>query len=162
MKIDMNNVTIREARQEDLETLYKFEQGVISAERPYDPTLKADPINYYDFNALFHSADAQLVVAEYGKELIASGYARIEKSKAYTAFDEYAYLGFMFVVPEFRGLGINTLIIAALAKWAAARKVYELRLEVYYENEPAIRAYEKLGFSKHMIEMRLEIGQEGI
>ena len=42
------NAIIRQARHTDLDTLFRFEQGVITAERPFDPTLKKDPIHYYD------------------------------------------------------------------------------------------------------------------
>ncbi|RYG29242.1 MAG: GNAT family N-acetyltransferase, partial [Chitinophagaceae bacterium] len=55
-----------------------------------------------------------------------------------------------------RGRGINKMIIAALKDWAVSKNIDELRLEVYFPNSPAIRAYEKIGFSKHMIEMRMK------
>ena len=51
--------------------------------------------------------------------------------------------------------GVNKKIIAALAAWSAAENITELRLDVYQHNEAAIKAYEKVGFVKHMIEMRL-------
>ncbi|WP_336622662.1 MULTISPECIES: hypothetical protein [unclassified Cellulophaga] len=41
----MENIEIRIAKLEDLETLKSFEQGVILAERPFDETLKPDPIS---------------------------------------------------------------------------------------------------------------------
>ena len=62
----------------------------------------------------------------------------------------------MYVLPAYRGKGINKKIVQALQLWAVTQNVFEFRLEVYYGNEPAIKAYEKIGFSKHMIEMRLE------
>lgn len=39
---------VRIATLKDLPTLLAFEQGVIEAERPFDPTIKAGNINYYD------------------------------------------------------------------------------------------------------------------
>jgi len=50
---------------------------------------------------------------------------------------------------------VNQKIIEALMQWSASQNVYELRLDVYYDNLTAIRAYEKAGFKKHMIEMRM-------
>jgi hypothetical protein len=38
--------TINRAELEDLNILLEFEQGIITAERPYDPTRRK--INYYD------------------------------------------------------------------------------------------------------------------
>jgi hypothetical protein len=38
----MSTINIREARLEDLNILLEFEQGIITAERPYDPTYKKE------------------------------------------------------------------------------------------------------------------------
>lgn len=96
-----------------------------------------------------------LLVAELDNEPIGSGYARIENAKPYLQHAQHAYLGFMYVVPQHRGKGINKMIVDALAAWAASQNITELRLDVYHANEPAIRAYEKCGFAKHMIAMRM-------
>jgi hypothetical protein len=37
---------IRKATIDDLPVLLQFEQGIISAERPFDSTLLPDPISY--------------------------------------------------------------------------------------------------------------------
>ncbi len=60
----------------------------------------------------------------------------------------------MYVLPQHRGKGINKMVIAALQEWAASQGMNELRLEVYYQNAPAIKAYEKVGFISHMLAMR--------
>lgn len=150
----MNDVIIRKATLNDLDTLLVFEQGVISAERPFDPTLKTVRTNYYDIEKMISATDVELVVAELGTELIGSGYARIENAKPYLQHRQHAYLGFMYVVPNHRGKGINKMIIETLAKWAASKNISELRLDVYHQNEAAIKAYERVGFARHMIAMR--------
>jgi GNAT superfamily N-acetyltransferase len=66
----------------------------------------------------------------------------------------------MYVLPEYRGKGINKKIIEHLKNWASLQNIKELRLEVYYKNIPAIKAYEKIGFSKHMLEMRLNLDED--
>ena len=66
----------------------------------------------------------------------------------------------MYVLPEYRGLGIICEIIDALSNWSLERGVTELKLDVYYHNAAAIRAYEKAGFIKNMTEMMKEIKQE--
>lgn len=151
---NMQNITIRKATLADMDTLLQFEQGVITAERPFDPTLKDEHINYYNLPELITAPHCHLVVAELASELIGSGYARIETSKVYLKHPQYAYLGFMYVLPQHRGKGVNKLVIAALQDWAVSQGLNELRLEVYYQNAPAIKAYEKVGFTGHMIAMR--------
>jgi GNAT superfamily N-acetyltransferase len=153
----MDNIIIRPATLADMDTLLRFEQGVITAERPFDPTLKDEHINYYDLVGLIERDDVELLVAELDGKLIGSGYARIEESKIYLKHPKHAYLGFMYVEPEHRGKGVNQKIIATLKAWASTQNVTEYRLQVYYDNLPAIKAYEKIGFSKLMIKMRSDV-----
>ncbi len=151
------DVQIRKALESDLDTLLTFEEGVVSAERPFDSTLKEGKIHYYDLLDLINSDLAELVVATYQEEIIGSGYAKILKAAPKNKFSAYAYLGFMYVKPSFRGKGVNKLIIEKLIAWAKSRDVKEVRLEVYDENIAAKKSYEKVGFKPLVLEMRLGI-----
>ena len=155
-----NQIIIRKAIADDLETLLGFEQGVVTAERPYDPTLKPHPNHYYDIKQMIDDPLVELVVAEYEGELIGCGYARIEKAKSYSRHDKHAYLGFMYVVPGWRGKNINQLVIENLKQWALSRGLTEMRLEVYCDNVAAIKAYEKAGFNKLLLQMRMGLHDE--
>ena len=153
----MPQIIVRPATNADLDTLLRFEQGVVTAERPFDSTLKPDPINYYDLAYMITAPEIEIVVAELDGTPIGSGYARIEKSRHYLKHTHHAYLGFMYVEPEHRGKGVNQQIITALKQWAITRGITELRLDVYSDNQAAIIAYEKAGFSQYLIEMRLGV-----
>ena len=74
----MTNISFRPATLEDLPVLYEFEQGIITAERPFDPAIKEGHINYYDIKALIESDDAELLVANIEDEIIASAFVRIK------------------------------------------------------------------------------------
>ncbi len=148
---------IRKATFNDLETLLRFEQGVIKAERPFDVTLKRGLIHYYDIEEMIKALHIELLVAELNGKIIGSGYARLEEAKPYLQHPKRSYLGFMYVDPDYRGRGVNQKIIDGLKTWSAAQNVTEMRLDVYFNNDNAIRAYEKTGFVKHMIEMRMNI-----
>lgn len=63
----------------------------------------------------------------------------------------------MYVLPEYRGKGVNGKLIEQLRQWAKSKGITEMRLLVYYNNTNAIKAYEKCGFSQLMIEMRGDI-----
>ena len=156
----MGNIIIRKASLNDLPTLLRFELGVIAAERPLDSTLKKGDIHYYDIKSMINSPDVELLVAVTGLEIIGCGYARIENAKPYLQHQQHAYLGFMYVDPAYRGKGVNKKIIAALKQWSLSRHITEMRLDVYYENPSAIKAYEKAGFSKYMIAMRMGLKDE--
>jgi GNAT superfamily N-acetyltransferase len=156
----MDQIIIRKAEANDLEQLYAFEQGIVVTERPFDPTYKNEHIHYYDLKEMISAPGVEVVVAELHNKIIGSGYARIEKSKPYLKHQYHAYLGFMYVLPEYRGKGVNKRIIESLKNWAYLQNVKELRLDVYFNNIPAIKAYEKIGFSKHLIEMRFNPEEE--
>ena len=155
----MESLTIRKARIDDLPILRVFEQGVIAAERPFDESIQPDPTHYYDLPAMLESSHIELLVAETGGKVVGSGYARIEASRHYLKHQQHAYLGFMYVEPAYRGRSINKAILKALEKWAAEQGMTELRLDVYELNEPAIKAYEKAGFSKLMVQMRKPVAE---
>jgi len=156
----MNEIKIRKASLPDLEQLLAFEQDLIKTERPFDPTVKPDPVTYYDLKAMLTDQRIEMVVAEVNNKVIASGYARIDHSKPYSRHSHQAYLGFMYVAPEFRGQGINKKIMDVLKDWALAQNITEFRLEVYCDNAPAIKAYEKFGFSRYFLEMRFNLDDE--
>ncbi|KQS31038.1 GNAT family N-acetyltransferase [Dyadobacter sp. Leaf189] len=151
----MEEINIRTARIEELPILLEFEQGIIKAERPFDETFVAEDFNYYDLAKMIDNEETEVVVAEINGQLAGAGHVRILPAKPYNQFDRYAFLGFMYVVPEQRGKGINRLIIKKLVEWARQKGLPEVRLQVYDANKSAVAAYEKVGFKKHLVEMRL-------
>ena len=153
----MDSLMFRPATSKDLLILRQFEQGVIEAERPFNPTLKAEKVQYYDLEALLNNPEALLLVGEIEGEIITSGYVKILTAKPQFQFDKYAYMGFMYVLPQHRGKGVNKRLLDELIAWAKNKGIQEVRLDVYEENIPAVRAYEKKGFKKLLVEMRLEI-----
>lgn len=157
----MESLLIRKAALADLGTLLGFEQAIIETERPFDPTLRdGGDLHYYDLGAMIISPDAEVLVAELGRKIIGSGYALIRTSEPYLTHRKHAYLGFMYVVPEHRGKGVNKLVLKALEEWSLSQGVSEMRLEVYVANTGAIRAYEKSGYMGHMLEMRRRLRED--
>ena len=148
---------IRKAKLQDLPILLELEQGLIEAERPMDPTIKDGEVSYYDLKGFISADDTEVCVIEHNKKIVASGYARIKEDRHYLKHTKQGYLGFMFVLEEHRGKGLNKMIVDTLLKWCKNKGIYEIRLDVYEDNVPAIRAYEKVGFKKHMINMRMNI-----
>ncbi len=148
---------VRKATLDDMPVLLKYEQGIILAERPMDPTIKDGSIHYYNIPDFIQNNDSELLVVECNTEIVGSGYANIKSDRAYLKHEKQGYLGFMYVDEQHRGKGVNKLIIDGLLKWCQQKNIHEIRLDVYDDNIPAIQAYEKAGFKKHMILMRMNI-----
>jgi GNAT superfamily N-acetyltransferase len=157
----MDEITIRPAEISDLDILLDFEQAIIETERPFDVTIRdGDDVHYYDLAALIDSPDAEVVVAEIDSKVVGSGSARIDEADVYLKHRTYSYLGFMYVVAEHRGKGVNKKVIEALEEWSRLRGVKELRLEVYVDNAGAVKAYEKAGYKELTVWMRKELVDE--
>lgn len=151
------NFEIREALLEELPILKIFEQEIIQFERPFASNLKKDPVVYYDLKELILRKDAHVLVAIIDEEIVGSGYALIKNSKPYFGPEQYVYLGFMFVLPQHRGKGINGKITERLIEWAKSKNLSEIQLDVYAENDSALNAYKKAGFKPDLLKMRLVI-----
>lgn len=151
----MENVLIRDAVLDDLPDLLRFEQELIKAERPFDPTIDNNPVSYYSVKDYIIRNDVKLVVAEVDGKITSSGYALKKPARHYLNHEYYGYLGFMYTEPDFRGKGINKTIVDELVNWCHGLGLKEVRLTVYDDNLPALKAYEKAGFKKHICEMRI-------
>jgi GNAT superfamily N-acetyltransferase len=150
-------VEIRKAIEAELKVLLVFEKEIIETERPFDNSLKAGEIHYYDLIELIRANTAEVLVAVVNNEVVGSGYAKILPAEPFQKYAEYAYLGFMYVKPGFRGQGINQKILNGLIDWAKRQNLTEVRLEVYDKNTKAKSSYLKAGFTPNLLEMRLEI-----
>jgi ribosomal protein S18 acetylase RimI-like enzyme len=151
----MTKITFREATTNDIEVLEVFELNVIEAERPFNDAIKSTDANYYGILDLINSPKSHLLVAEYDEKIIATGYVQIRQSKASLKHAYHGYLGFMYVLPEFRGRGINKSILEKLISWGSKKQIVDFYLDVYSSNQSAIRAYEKVGFNASLLEMKL-------
>jgi GNAT superfamily N-acetyltransferase len=153
----MSTISIRTANLNDLETLLAFEQGVIKAERPMDSFLAQGTLSYYNIPELIAAKNSHLIVAVAGKELVGSGYIKIEESSTYHKNTKHGYIGFIFVKPSFRGKRISGLILESLKKWGKEKDLKELRLDVYSKNTDALKSYNRFGFTKGLVNMKIDI-----
>ena len=154
-------VTLREATRADIPNLRRLEQGVVAAERPFCTTIRpydeAQPVIYYDLEHLIDNDQSRLLVAEHEETVVATAYLTIRESKPCQTHSQHGYLGFMFVARILRGKGLNRLIMESLIEWGQGQGVEHFYLDVYSNNDPAVRAYEKAGFSNLLYEMHAHL-----
>ncbi|HKM16358.1 MAG TPA: GNAT family N-acetyltransferase [Marinospirillum sp.] len=155
--MNLDGLIVREARGDDYRSLIALEQKVIDAERPYNTSLKEKDAYYYDIEKLISDCNSRLVVGEVSGGIVATGYVQVRHSKPALDHDNHGYLGFMYVAEEYRGLGLNKVILQDLVGWGRQRGVTDFYLDVYAENNSAVRAYEKFGFRGSLLEMKLNL-----
>lgn len=153
----MTSIDIREATLDDLPSLLTLEQCIIDSERPYDHFLMEEDVSYYDLPGLISDANSHLVVMQSGAEILGSGYAQIRPSRSCHTHEKHCYLGFIYLVPEYRGRALGQEIVDVLKQWGINQGMKNFHLNVYSENAAAIRAYEKAGFKKVSVLMELVV-----
>lgn len=153
MKLD--GLIVREAQPEDYDALLALEQKVVEAERPFNADLKETGVHYYDIHRLISDQSTRMIVAELSGTIVATGYMQVRDSKSSLTHDKHGYLGFMYVAQEYRGLGLNKIVVQDLVDWGQSRGIRHFYLDVYADNAAAVRAYEKFGFQPSLIEMKL-------
>lgn len=146
---------IRKATLADLPVLNVFLQELIKVERPMDASLEQKKhITYYNISDLITAKNSELYVAVTDNdEIIGSGYGQIRQNKTHFSHKEHGYVGFMFVKDKYRGRGVSKQILDTIFDWFRLHGIKETRLSVYYNNPSAIKAYEKVGFKKNLIDM---------
>ncbi|WP_444995572.1 GNAT family N-acetyltransferase [Aliikangiella sp. IMCC44359] len=152
-----SSIVIRKAKLSELSTLLEFEQSIIEYERPFEENMMAEHFNYYDLAELIQSDIAEVLVAVDNGRLVGSGYAIIKDSRHYLKHKQHAYLGFMYIDPDYRGQGINQMLVKRLVEWSKKKNMQMVCLTVFSENDSAITAYKKAGFHSNLIEMRLNL-----
>lgn len=153
-------ITTRRATVDDLPVLREFQQGIVQAERPFDPTLADGELYYHDLSGLISRSDTHLIIAVVNEQVAGCAFGQLREAEHFLRHRQYCYVGMVFVLPAFRGIGVPSKLLETLRSWSLAHNITEMRLQVYQDNERAIRAYEKEGFAKHMLVMRRDLSSD--
>jgi RimJ/RimL family protein N-acetyltransferase len=89
--------------------------------------------------------DHLLAVAEWNGQIVGAG--RLFPGGENTLMNHVTELG-LFVLSPFRGRGVGTRLFTQLRDWATHGGVEKIALSVSATNKPAIRFYQKQGFSQ--------------
>src|SRR5690606_4391951 len=99
--------------------------------------------------------DSWLEVTEIVCKIIATRDFQIHTSKPALVHNFNGYLGFMYVEEKFKGLVINKFILQSFVYCRQQQRDVNFYLDVYVDNNSAVRAYEKFGFRGSLLEMKL-------
>ena len=136
---------VRPARISDLPTIVEFiaEEAMEAEGRTQDRATLERGIG----TALIDDSVAKywLLVDDAG---VACGCTSVVKEWSDWNAGFYWWIQSMYIAPAHRGKGYLGVLIGSVADAARAQSCLELRLYVHKQNKLAIRAYEKVGFSK--------------
>jgi GNAT superfamily N-acetyltransferase len=137
----MSSITIRSAQPEDCETIFSLIQALAEYEKlSHAVTGDALALKEHLFG-MFKYAEAILAECD-GK---AVGFALFFHNYSTFLTKPGIYLEDLFVLPEYRRLGIGKSLLSKLAQIALERNCGRLEWSVLDWNEPAIKFYRRMG-----------------
>ncbi len=152
------DIKFRTAKLSDIELLNKFQHGIGIHERKLDSNIKKQGrIIYYtklDLQKAIKSRNSLVLIVEINNKPVGCGLASISKMHGdWSKFDKKGYIGLMYVMKEYRGKGLGSKILNYLLNWLKKKKIKDIRLQVYCNNDIAVNAYKKGGFKEYISEM---------
>jgi GNAT superfamily N-acetyltransferase len=137
----MNDIEIRPAKSEDVETIFQLIHALADYEKlSHEVTGTAALLHEHLFGA--HPCIEALLADHQGKSI---GFALFFTNYSTFLTKPGIYLEDLFVMQEYRGKGIGKAILAALARLALERGCGRLEWSVLDWNEPAIAFYQRIG-----------------
>ncbi|MGQ4879543.1 GNAT family N-acetyltransferase [Billgrantia sp. LNSP4103-1] len=124
-------VTLRQARSQDLDALYRLEQVAFSGDR-FSRRQLWHLLNRAHAESLLAEAEGDRLLG-YGTLLFRRGSRRVRL---------YSFC----VHPEARGSGLGRKLLEALERLAASRECESMSLEVRADNRIALGLYRRMGF----------------
>jgi len=148
-------VLLREANPSDAVQFRELRLGAllnhpIAFTADYQKNLN-QPLKYWEDRLAAQADESTIFLAEHEGSLIGmTGIARGDAPKTRHG----AWIWGVYVKPEWRGLHLAEEILNSCFSWAKARKIVLARLGVAAVNQPAIRCYERCGFTIYGTEPR--------
>ena len=137
----MNDIEIRPAKSEDVETIFQLIQSLAEYEKlSHQVTGTVALLHDHLFGA--HPCIEALLADHQGKSI---GFALFFTNYSTFLTKPCIYLEDLFVMIEYRGMGVGKAILSALARLALERNCGRLEWSVLDWNEPAIAFYQRIG-----------------
>ncbi|MDP1722008.1 MAG: GNAT family N-acetyltransferase [Candidatus Gottesmanbacteria bacterium] len=131
----MNDVTITEASLNDVDTLFRW------GEENWE-LWGGEESKWYNKEELAAligiNKEDLFFIARYDKKPVGMCLTRV--------FEGWAYLESLFVIKDYRGQGIGTMLVNKMVGPLKKRKIRNLSIQPEVENNKALSLYKKLGF----------------
>lgn len=139
--MDTPAISLRAATRADIPQILAFISGLAEYEKlAHEAVATPDLLERHLFG---ERPSAEVVIAE--ADGVPAGFALFFRSFSTFLGKPGLYLEDLFVLPQYRGLGLGRRLMVHLAQLALARDYGRFEWSVLDWNEPAIRLYRSLG-----------------
>ncbi len=95
-----------------------------------------------------------IMAAIINSRVIGFAQGTIRLTPNYLGSRKVGFIPHVYVLSEYRKLGIGKKLVTELNTWFKHNKTHSLELQVLYENHAATTFWEKIGFEKELLQMR--------
>lgn len=152
---------IRKAKQQDIDQLTKYGNILLKQHSDLDPYFtpieNADKTYRKFLETSLNSEDKILLVAEDNGKLLGYAVAEIQTRSPIFKISKNGYINDVFVLEEFRKLGVASKLLVEIKNWFKAKDVKYIELAVLANNEIGKKTWAKFGFEAYEIKERVEM-----
>jgi len=155
----MNNVFIRKATLDDLNTIQDLNNKLFELEKEnYDTTLVKDWPLSEDGKEYFSDLikNHYVLVAIVNNSIVGYLAGSIEEKGSYEEI-QYGEINNMFINDESRGLGIGKSLINTFKEYCREKNILNIKVVASYKNKKAIEFYHKNGFEEFDLTLTTKI-----
>lgn len=148
----MNEIRLRQAEADDIQTLYLLFSPVDQMHRDAHPEIFKQAEYPEDIKKYYRSCildpDSTIIIAERENQMIGGVICSLETAPDIPILvpRKIACIENITVSLGFRNKGVGRLLIEAIQEWAEQRGASAIELTVWEFNRDAARFYERLGF----------------
>lgn len=162
-------IVIRKAKLKDIDLILNFEKKLIKSAddiiNKYCPQYFADyqlKKNYEEILCKYikgriYSKNDAIFIAQINGKAVGHIIISIKKSHPIFKMDKYGRINTVYIEEKFRGKSISSKLKDEALKWFKKKYITRVSLNVFPNNQKAINAYKKWGFSTGLIEMRMSV-----
>lgn len=162
-------IVIRKAKLKDIDLILNFEKKLIKSAD--DIINKYCPLHFIDYQlkkdyeeilskyikGRIYSKNDAIFIAELNRKPVGHMIISIKKSHPIFEMEKYGKINTVYIEEKFRGKSISSRLKDEAFKWFKKKDINRVSLNVFPDNEKAINAYKKWGFSTGLIEMRMSV-----
>ena len=162
-------IVVRKAKLKDIDLILNFEKKLIksadSIMNKYCPQHFLDFLLKKDYMEILskyikgriYSKNDAIFIAELNGKPVGHMIISIKKSHPIFEMEKYGRINTVYVEEKFRDKRISSKLKDEAFKWFKKKNINRVSLNVFPDNEKAITAYKKWGFSTTLIEMRISV-----
>ena len=157
----MQDLIVRKAKNNELETIQKLNYQLFLHEKEFDSFLNMkwpfEKAGEDYFRKRIDGKGGVCLVAEVNGEIVGYLAGGLAKTYSYRTIKKIAELENTLVKEEFRGQGVGEKLFEEFVEWSKSMEIKRIKVSVSTGNSNAVKFYERISFAPYTSELEYKI-----